>query len=162
MNQSAVLLQQLQHQGWCVGLGRVWKLARRERVSRVSCFCENAMPPPRVTSPVRKHSPWEPTVGLCLGSKGGPRGVGVFLWARYPCRTLVGSKIELRYTPSWEVRCLMIEVRRVARSVGTFTPTRPLEDTNRRPSPPHHHPTPTARSQGYLDPKKRHPPTGPP
>ena len=26
-----------------------------------------------------------PTVGLCIGSEGGPRGVGVFLWARYPC-----------------------------------------------------------------------------
>ena len=23
--------------------------------------------------------PWDPTVGLCLGSKGGPRGVGVFM-----------------------------------------------------------------------------------
>jgi len=31
-----------------------------------------------------------PTVGLCLGPYGGPRGVGVFLWAKYPCmRTLL-------------------------------------------------------------------------
>ena len=29
--------------------------------------------------------PSDPTVGLCLGSYGGPRGKGVFLWARYPC-----------------------------------------------------------------------------
>ena len=29
--------------------------------------------------------PWDPTVGLCLGSSGGPRGVGVLLWARYHC-----------------------------------------------------------------------------
>ena len=29
--------------------------------------------------------PLDPTVGLCLGSCRGPRGVGVFLWARYPC-----------------------------------------------------------------------------
>ena len=29
--------------------------------------------------------PLDPTVGLCLGSLGGPPGVGVFLWARYPC-----------------------------------------------------------------------------
>jgi hypothetical protein len=29
--------------------------------------------------------PWEPTVGICLGTYGGPRGVDVFLWARYPC-----------------------------------------------------------------------------
>ena len=28
----------------------------------------------------------DPTVGLCLGSWGSPRGVCVFLWARYPCR----------------------------------------------------------------------------
>ena len=29
--------------------------------------------------------PMPRVVGLCLGSYGGPRGVGVFLWARYPC-----------------------------------------------------------------------------
>ena len=32
--------------------------------------------------------PWDPTVGLCLGSWGGPRGVGGFLCAKYPCREL--------------------------------------------------------------------------
>ena len=30
-------------------------------------------------------STWHPAVGLCPGSWGGPRGVGVFLCARYPC-----------------------------------------------------------------------------
>ena len=34
----------------------------------------------------KTHPPKDPTVGLCLGSKGDPRGVGVFLRARYPCR----------------------------------------------------------------------------
>ena len=29
--------------------------------------------------------PQDPTVGLCLGSQGGPRGLGFLLWARYPC-----------------------------------------------------------------------------
>ena len=37
-------------------------------------------------------SPQDPTVGLCLGSQGGPRGVGVFLWGRYPCH----AGLELR------------------------------------------------------------------
>ena len=31
------------------------------------------------------HPSEDPTVGLCLGSLGGPRGVGVFVSARYPC-----------------------------------------------------------------------------
>ena len=31
--------------------------------------------------------PLDPTVGL--GSYGSPRGVGVFLWARYPSRALI-------------------------------------------------------------------------
>ena len=30
--------------------------------------------------------PQDPTAGLCLGSSGGSRGVGIFIWARYPCR----------------------------------------------------------------------------
>ena len=30
-------------------------------------------------------STWDPAVGLCPGSCGGPRGVGVFVCARYPC-----------------------------------------------------------------------------
>ena len=30
--------------------------------------------------------PYDPTVGLCPGSWGGLRGLGVFLWARYPCK----------------------------------------------------------------------------
>ena len=30
--------------------------------------------------------PKDPTVGLCLGSYGGLREVGDFVWARYPCR----------------------------------------------------------------------------
>ena len=29
--------------------------------------------------------PYDPTVTLCLGHYGVPGGVGVFLWARYPC-----------------------------------------------------------------------------
>ena len=29
--------------------------------------------------------PEDPTVGLCLGSWGGARGVDIFLWTRYPC-----------------------------------------------------------------------------
>jgi len=31
-------------------------------------------------------TPEDPTVGLYLGSYGGPWGVGVFTWARNPCR----------------------------------------------------------------------------
>ena len=38
----------------------------------------------RGTSLIRKRTSQDPTVGLCLGSKGGPRGGGDFLWARYP------------------------------------------------------------------------------
>ena len=30
--------------------------------------------------------PWDPIVGLCLGSSGGPRGAGIFLKGMYPCR----------------------------------------------------------------------------
>ena len=33
------------------------------------------------TSPLRR----DPTVEPCLGPCGGPRGVDVFFWARYPC-----------------------------------------------------------------------------
>ena len=29
--------------------------------------------------------PQDPTEGLCLGSQWGPKGMGVLLWARYPC-----------------------------------------------------------------------------
>ena len=32
----------------------------------------------------------DPTVGLCLGSWGGPRGLGAFLWARYSCMYMEG------------------------------------------------------------------------
>ena len=41
------------------------------------------------TSLIRKRNPFgppsDPTIGLCLGSLGGPRGLGVSSWARYPC-----------------------------------------------------------------------------
>ena len=40
--------------------------------------------PYRGTSHKKTHPTRTLNVGLCLGSKGGPRGVGVFLWARYP------------------------------------------------------------------------------
>ena len=30
----------------------------------------------------KTHPPWDPTVGLCLGSQGGPRGMAVLSWAR--------------------------------------------------------------------------------
>ena len=36
-------------------------------------------------------TPLDPTVGLCLGSQGGPRGVSVFLSASYPCRERSGA-----------------------------------------------------------------------
>ena len=39
----------------------------------------------RGTSLTREAPPWDPAVGLRRGSQGGPRGVGVFLWARNPC-----------------------------------------------------------------------------
>ena len=39
----------------------------------------------RGTSLTRKRIPLDLTVGLYLGSSGGPRGVGGFLLARYPC-----------------------------------------------------------------------------
>ena len=39
--------------------------------------------------------PYDPTVGLCLGSKGSPRGVSVFLCARYTCRVhAAGSRVR--------------------------------------------------------------------
>ena len=42
--------------------------------------------PPTGVPHVQEHAtPEAPTVGLCLGSWGGPRGVRVLLWARYPC-----------------------------------------------------------------------------
>ena len=31
-------------------------------------------------------TPEDPTISLCLGSWGGRRGMGVFLWTRYRCR----------------------------------------------------------------------------
>ena len=34
---------------------------------------------------MRQRTPLGPDSSLCQGSSGGPRGVGVFLWARYPC-----------------------------------------------------------------------------
>jgi hypothetical protein len=38
-----------------------------------------------VPSFVKNTPPWDPTVGRCLGFLGGPRGLGIFLWARYLC-----------------------------------------------------------------------------
>jgi len=40
----------------------------------------------RGTSLTRPPPPWEPTVALCLGTYGDPRGGGCFLLARYPGR----------------------------------------------------------------------------
>ena len=37
----------------------------------------------------KPHSP----AGLCMGSQGGPRGVGVFLCGRYPCRVPLSCKL---------------------------------------------------------------------
>ena len=34
----------------------------------------------------KTHPSQDPTVGLCLGSDGVPRGLGGFLWVRCPCR----------------------------------------------------------------------------
>ena len=39
----------------------------------------------RATSLKKNATPQDPTVGMCLGSHEGPRGVGVFLSARFPC-----------------------------------------------------------------------------
>ena len=33
----------------------------------------------------KTYPPSDPDVGLCLGSKGGPRKMGVLSWVRYPC-----------------------------------------------------------------------------
>ena len=81
------------------------KLARK----RLVCFIHRTQIPPRgdkgrpsqltgsrvrvrvVHSPLQGYliyenaPPQDPIVGLCLGSWGGPRGLGVFLSARYPC-----------------------------------------------------------------------------
>ena len=38
-------------------------------------------------------APYDPTVGPCLGLYVGPRGVGVFLSARHPCRTYSPPKL---------------------------------------------------------------------
>ena len=46
---------------------------------------------PRLQEP---SSPYDPTAGLCLGSLGGPRGVSVFLLARYPCTLCERSPIS--------------------------------------------------------------------
>jgi hypothetical protein len=41
----------------------------------------------RGTALIRNCTPLkDATVALCLGSQGGPRELGVFLWARYFCR----------------------------------------------------------------------------
>ena len=39
----------------------------------------------RVPHSQENAAPQNPTVGLYLGSWGGPRGLSVFFWARYPC-----------------------------------------------------------------------------
>ena len=69
--------------GW-VGSSNVQK--RKEQVS-VTLY--------RGTSPTRKRNLSDPTVGLCQGSGGGPRGMGVFLWAKTLCRfasTILSSR----------------------------------------------------------------------
>ena len=68
----------------------------------VGCFedaCCGVTPPCHVheaayrgTSLIRTPPPQDPTVGLCLDSWGGPRRVGVFLRARYPCSVLALSQ----------------------------------------------------------------------
>ena len=49
-------------------------------------------PPPPATTTGLGFYPQDPTVGLCLGSWGVPRGAGVFLWARYPCTAPLGRR----------------------------------------------------------------------
>ena len=39
---------------------------------------------PACTNKTNRISGLDPTIGLCLGSQGDPRRVGIFLWARYP------------------------------------------------------------------------------
>ena len=81
--------------------GILRQVVRPPRISRLlararSCNKKANVLPPRTPPPVgsfrtgvpdlRENAPPEdPTVGLCLGSYGGPGGVGVFLWAKYPC-----------------------------------------------------------------------------
>ena len=48
------------------------------------------------------------TLGLCPGSMEGPRGVGVFLWARYPCtRCTCTGKIQREDFPMPVGHCIM-------------------------------------------------------
>ena len=37
------------------------------------------------TSLIRKRLPLGPYSSICLGSYGGPKGGGSFLWAKHPC-----------------------------------------------------------------------------
>jgi len=41
------------------------------------------------------HKKPHPTVGLCLGPYDVPRGVGVFLWARYPCKRQNQTQLQV-------------------------------------------------------------------
>ena len=39
-------------------------------------------------------SPQDPTIGLCLGPYGGPKGGGCFSWARYPCKVQICQLLD--------------------------------------------------------------------
>ena len=50
----------------------------------------------RGTSLIKKRTFLDPTVGLCLGSYGGPGGVGVLIRPRYPCTTPPDPRVRAR------------------------------------------------------------------
>jgi hypothetical protein len=66
--------------GWG-GTGRLQGSSRRD-AGRLR-ICREAY---RGTSLKKIEPPYDPTVGPCPGPYWGPRGMGVFLSARYPCR----------------------------------------------------------------------------
>ena len=80
---------------------KVKPLANGQRLNRLSrkrwdcsvapepCLCGNVLCITGVPHLQENATPYDPTVGLCLEFYGGPRGVCVFLWARYPCMTAV-------------------------------------------------------------------------
>ena len=55
------------------------------KYSRIRKLDQISLKSYRGTSLTRKRPLQDPTVSLCLGSLGGPRGVGVSWWSRYPC-----------------------------------------------------------------------------
>ena len=66
------------------------------------------VPRPKEMAPPRK----DPTEGLCPGPYGGPRGVGVFWWAKYP---YLGTCPEVKTDGTAHKGLLRLSLRTMAR-----------------------------------------------